>query len=79
MTNINYKIGYFFGLLCSIFIVSYAIYDGYLNYRDGDSIAANLALLFAYFVWRKQFMTNSILHELFLNEVSKRLEKEEDQ
>lgn len=47
------KIGIFIGFTFFIFIYSYAIFDGYIKIKNGQDVISNLALLFAFFAWRK--------------------------
>jgi hypothetical protein len=47
------NVGFYIGFVFFIFIYFYAIFDAYLKYKNGESIVSNLALLFAFFAWRK--------------------------
>jgi len=78
MNRFKYNLGYFIGVCTSTLVVLYALHDGYQNYTHNRSVAADLALLFSFFAWKKIFWTNSIINELYMNEIAKSLEKEGD-
>ena len=78
MNTFSFKIGQLFGSAASWFIVLYSTYNAYFNIKNHESIAADLALLFVYFIWRKVCKMSMQLDDISLFLAYKELNESEE-
>lgn len=76
----KYYVGLFIGNLISTIIILYALYNGYQNFKDNKSLAADIALLFCFFTWQKvsrlQYGIADLITAIAYRELANEKEKE---